>query len=159
MEPAVPDEPAATLALEARPGDWLVPCGELHAFRQRWPAERWSTVPQRLSAGLAGTFERLGLAIMMACLVGACLLQSGAANSIVHGLHRFFGEQRTAPTLVISGFVLGIPIFFDTVFYLLLPLAKACAARKELGLLAVMSVIIGATMAHSLVPPTLVHCW
>ncbi len=53
------------------------------------------------------------------------------------------------------GFWGGVPVFFDTVFYLLLPLARAMRrrARKDY-LLYVMAIIVGATMAHSLVPPT-----
>ena len=54
-----------------------------------------------------------------------------------------------------SGFVLGIPVFFDTVFYLLVPLAKALGAstRKNYGLY-VLAIIAGGTIAHSQVPPT-----
>ncbi len=50
---------------------------------------------------------------------------------------------------------MGIPVFFDTVFYLLIPLARSLRARTGRDyLLYVMSIIVGATMAHSLVPPT-----
>jgi GntP family gluconate:H+ symporter len=55
----------------------------------------------------------------------------------------------------VSGFLLGVPVYFDNVFYLLLPLAKAVGRqRPEMYLTAVMAIIVGATMAHSLVPPT-----
>ena len=52
-----------------------------------------------------------------------------------------------------SGFLLGIPVFFDTLFYLMIPLAKSLGLRdrKQYGLL-VMSIIAGGTMAHSLIP-------
>jgi len=54
-----------------------------------------------------------------------------------------------------SSFTLGIPVFFDTVFYLLMPLGKAL--RRKTGrdyLLYILTIVAGATMAHSLVPPT-----
>jgi GntP family gluconate:H+ symporter len=55
----------------------------------------------------------------------------------------------------VSGFVLGIPVFFDTVFYLLMPLGKAlCMKTGKNYLLYVLTIVAGATMAHSLVPPT-----
>jgi GntP family gluconate:H+ symporter len=57
--------------------------------------------------------------------------------------------------LVLSGFILGIPVFFDTVFLLLLPVAISYARSTGKNyLLVIMSVVVGATMAHSLVPPT-----
>ena len=54
-----------------------------------------------------------------------------------------------------SGFILGIPVFFDTVFYLMLPLVRAFArTNPKVYILALLSVVAGASMAHSLVPPT-----
>ncbi|MGV3757238.1 MAG: GntP family permease, partial [Verrucomicrobiota bacterium] len=48
-----------------------------------------------------------------------------------------------------------IPVFFDTVFYLLIPLGKALASRTGRNYaLYVMTIVCGTTMAHSLVPPT-----
>ena len=54
-----------------------------------------------------------------------------------------------------SGYILSVPVFFDTVFYLLMPLGKAMWLRtKAHYLLYVLAIVAGATMAHSLVPPT-----
>ena len=56
---------------------------------------------------------------------------------------------------MVSSFALGIPIFFDTVFYLMIPLARAMGVRIQKSYaLYVMAIIAGGTMAHSLVPPT-----
>lgn len=110
---------------------------------------------QRLSHSIAETFEKIGLSILMASIIGICLLESGAAARIVDSIVGLFGEKRTAPALAVSGFLLGVPVYFDTVFYLLLPLAKAfSAARPKSYLMAIMAIVVGATMAHSLVPPT-----
>jgi GntP family gluconate:H+ symporter len=109
----------------------------------------------RLTDGFAKTFRKLGIPVTMAAIVGVCLLQSGAATRLVQAIMHIFGPRGTAPALTASGFVLGIPVFFDNVFYLLLPLAKAVGRqRPEKFLTAVMAIIVGATMAHSLVPPT-----
>ncbi|MCB1128282.1 MAG: GntP family permease, partial [Verrucomicrobiae bacterium] len=65
------------------------------------------------------------------------------------------GEARAGAAFVISGFVLGIPVFFDTVFYLMIPLGKALRLRTGGNYtLYVLTIVVGATMAHSLVPPT-----
>lgn len=136
-------------------GDSFILRSDYEQALHAWQQARFTTVLPRLAKGISDTFQRIGLPIILAAIIGACLLHSGAAHSLILALSRLLGQQRLAPTLMISGFVLGIPIYFDTVFYLLLPLAKVFAARhKTKAVLVVMSIIVGATMAHSLVPPT-----
>lgn len=140
---------------QGRVGDRLIAVNSFYAAQSRATSDRIDGMIERLSLGLSGTFQKIGLSIAMAALIGVCLLESGAAHSVIQWMSARFGPQRTSPVLMLSGFLLGIPIFFDTVFYLLLPLAKAFGrSRPGQGLLAIMSVIVGATMAHSLVPPT-----
>ena len=110
---------------------------------------------QRFSTGFGDTCRKIGILIAMASVIGTCLLESGAARRIVDSTGRMVGERNTPLAFTISGFVVGIPVFFDTVFYLLMPLARAMRIRTGRNyLLYVMSIVIGATMAHSLVPPT-----
>lgn len=114
-----------------------------------------TAVAQRLASGIADVFEKIGLPIVFASVVGGCLLESGSATKIVQSIVGVFGIRRLAPALSVSGFLMAIPVYFDTVFYLLLPLAKAMAKEKPSSyLMSVMAIIVGATMAHSLVPPT-----
>lgn len=114
-----------------------------------------SSVGDRVAAGLGKTATSIGIIIALAAIIGECLLRSGAADRIVWSIRRLLGDKRAPQGFVFSGFVLGIPVFFDTVFYLLLPLAKALRRRTgKHWVLYVLSVVAGATMAHSLVPPT-----
>ena len=109
----------------------------------------------RLVEGFGTTCGKIGILIAMAAIIGKCMLQSGAAERIVRNLVRLFGESRAPTAFTVSGFLLGIPVFFDTVFYLLLPLAKTIGLRRpDNYLLYILTVCAGATMAHSLVPPT-----
>lgn len=118
-------------------------------------AQRFTDVGGNLAAGFAKTFLKLGIPVTMAAIVGVCLLESGAATRMVLAIMSLFGPRGTAPALTLSGFLLGVPVFFDNVFYLLLPLAKAVGRQRPDGYVAaVMAIIVGATMAHSLVPPT-----
>jgi len=98
----------------------------------------------------------IGIAIAMAAIVGECLTESGAADRIVRTCVRAFGERRASLSLVASGYVLGIPVFFDTVFYLLVPLARAMSSR--LGgrdyVLLVLAISAGGSATHVFVPPT-----
>ena len=116
---------------------------------------RDATWTSHIANGFGTMCGKIGIVIALAAVIGRGLLDSGAANRIVIAMRTALGERRTPLALVLSGFVIGIPVYFDTVFYLLLPLARALG--KQTGrnyLLYILSIIVGATMAHSLVPPT-----
>jgi GntP family gluconate:H+ symporter len=110
---------------------------------------------ERVTREFGGTAGRIGVLIAFASIVGKCLLDSGGADRIVRSTLRVLGEQRGPLAFLISGFLLGIPVFFDTVFLLMIPLGKAMRMRTGQNYtLYVLSIIAGATMTHSLVPPT-----
>ncbi|MCH5378163.1 MAG: GntP family permease, partial [Planctomycetes bacterium] len=65
------------------------------------------------------------------------------------------GERRAPLALMGSGFVLAVPVFFDTVFYLLVPLARSLYRRTHKNyLLYVLAIACGGAITHTLVPPT-----
>ena len=108
---------------------------------------------------VAGHFGRLcgsiGIVIALAALIGQCLMESGAADKIVRVFVRVLGEKNASLSLLTSGYVLSVPVFFDTVFYLLVPLARALRVRTGKGyVLFIMSVAAGGAVTHSMVPPT-----
>ena len=54
---------------------------------------------------------------------------SASADRVVRAFMRLLGEKRAPWALMGSGYVLAIPVFFDTVFYLLVPLARSFFRR------------------------------
>ncbi len=114
-----------------------------------------ANIGQRVAGGFGSTCANIGILIAMASIIGKCLLDSGAADRIVRTALGWMGEPRAPLAFLLSGFALGIPVFFDTVFYLMIPLGKALRMQtKRNYLLYVLTIVAGATMAHSLVPPT-----
>lgn len=110
---------------------------------------------QRVAEGFGKTALDIGIVIAMASILGTCLSAAGGAQRIVVSIQHLVGERRTPLALLLAGFVLGIPMFAETVFYLLLPLARAAWDRTgKHYLLCVLAIVAGATMTHSLVPPT-----
>ena len=113
------------------------------------------TIAARVASGFGTTAGKIGILIAMASIIGKCLLDSGAADRIVRTVLGWFGEKFAPASFILSGFLLGVPVFFDTVFYLMIPLGKAMQVRTGRNyLLFVLTIVAGATMAHSLVPPT-----
>ena len=110
---------------------------------------------ERVAIGFGNTCEKIGLLIMLASVIGKGLLASGAAERIVRSMLSVFGQKKAPWAFMLSSFALGIPIFFDTIFYLMIPLARAMGVRLQKSYaLFVMAIVAGGTIAHSLVPPT-----
>ena len=110
---------------------------------------------QRITQEFGVTFGKIGLVIALACLIGRCLLASGAADRIVRAALNMVGEKGAPVAFLGSGFALGIPVFFDSLFLLAIPLAKAMWLKlRKNYLLLKIAIIAGGSMTHSLVPPT-----
>jgi len=98
---------------------------------------------------------QIAFVIAMASILGVALTESRAAESIVIKMIEKFGESKAAVALLISGFILSIPVFFDTVFFLLIPIARSMGIKTGKNyLLYVMAISSGAVITHSVVPPT-----
>lgn len=99
----------------------------------------------------AGT---IAISIGLASIIGLALMESGAADKVVRRFLRVFGEKRAALALLFSTYVLSIPIFFDTMFMLMVPLARALRLRtgKDYTLY-LLCICVGGVLTHSLTVP------
>mgnify|MGYP002622983117 FL=1 len=133
------------------PTDWVVSVSALASAR----ATVGSSVGERIADAFGSTSGKIAILIAMASIIGKCMLDSGAADRVVRTLIGAVGEKASPIAFYLGSFTLGIPVFFDTVFYLMIPLGKAMRLRTGKNyLLYVLATICGGTMAHSLVPPT-----
>ncbi|MDX9755407.1 MAG: SLC13 family permease [bacterium] len=108
-----------------------------------------------VTANFGTVMGQIGILLAMAAIIGKCMMDSGAADRIVRTLCRLFGEERQHYSLLTSGYILSIPVFFDTVFYLLAPLARAIYARRKRDYaLLICATAAGGAITHALVPPT-----
>ena len=109
----------------------------------------------RVASAFGATAGGIGIVIALAAVIGKCLMDSGAADRVVQAFVNGMGEKRSSIALSGSGFVLSIPVFFDTVFYLLVPLARSLyRSTKKNYLKYVLAISAGAAVTHTLVPPT-----
>ena len=100
------------------------------------------------------TAGSLGFTLALAAVIGISLMESGAADKIVRCFIRVFGESNAGIALLVCSFVLAGPVFIDTVFMLLLPLARALSVRTEKNsLYFVLATSCGGIITNGTVPP------
>ncbi|AFK19936.1 GntP family permease [Haloferax mediterranei ATCC 33500] len=101
--------------------------------------------------GMAG----IGIPILMAAIIGKSMLESGSAQRIVRSFQSLVGKDNSDIALWGSSTVLAIPVFFDSVFYLMAPLARSMRARMGDNYALYLVVVgAGAATAHVFIPPT-----
>lgn len=104
--------------------------------------------------GFGRTAAGVAISIGLASVIGFCLMESGAADRVIRRFLSLFGERNAGLALLVSTYVLSIPIFFDTMFMLMAPLAKALYVRTGKNyLLYVLCVCCGGVITHSLTVP------
>ncbi len=104
---------------------------------------------------LGSTAASIAVVIALAAIIGQCMMESGAADRITRRFLKLLGEPRAPLAMLGSGYLLSVPVFFDTVFFLLVPLARALRMRTgKHYVLYIMAIAGGAVITHSLVPPT-----
>ena len=109
----------------------------------------------RVAFEFGASAGKIGIVIALAAIIGTCMMDSGAADRIVRAFLRLLGEKRAPIALMGSGFVLAVPVFFDTVFYLLVPLGRSLHKRTGTHYLKYLLAIgAGGAITHTLVPPT-----
>ncbi len=104
--------------------------------------------------GFGRTAGALGIIVALAAVIGGAMSGSGASDRIVRWFVSLLGERRGAQALGATAFVLSLPVFFDTIFFLLAPLARSMyrnTGRDYLKYL--LAVSAGAVATHALVPP------
>ena len=109
-----------------------------------------------VTEAFGGLVGRIGVAIAMAAVIGQCLMESGGAEKITRRFVDWLGERYSSFSMVISGYILSIPVFHDTVFYLLVPLARSMSMRTggRNYLLYTLAIGAGGVTTHIFVPPT-----
>ena len=115
----------------------------------------WVAAVENSMIEFGNTAGKVSFVIAIASVLGIALTESGAAERIVNQLISVFGEIRAGIALLFAAFILSIPVFFDTVFFLLVPLAIVLAQKTGKNFtLFVMVIACGAIITHSVVPPT-----
>lgn len=108
-----------------------------------------------LTGGVGQTVGHIGIVIACGSIIGMVLEKSGCAMVMANRMVRWFGERRSALAMACTGALVSIPVFCDSGYVILAPLARSLA-RKTAQSLATFSVALGMGLyaTHCLVPPT-----
>ena len=108
-----------------------------------------------ISKGFGGTLGSIGIVIGLGVMMGRILEVSGAAEKMAFSFIRFLGEKKEEWALAITGYIVSIPIFVDSAFVVLYPVAKALAKNSKRSLLTLgVALAGGLVVTHHTVPPT-----
>ena len=112
-------------------------------------------VVNTVKAGFGGTIGSIGIIIGFGVMMGAIFELSGAARRMALTFIKLLGKGKEEVAMLITGFIVSIPVFCDSAFVVLSPLAKSLARNTGKSLITI-SCALGAALlvTHSLVPPT-----
>lgn len=104
--------------------------------------------------GVGTTLGFIAVVVGLGTMLGKMMAESGAATRIATTLIEVFGERRVHWALMIVGFIVGIPVFFQVGFVLLIPLVFTIARRTGLSLIKIgISLVAGLSVVHGMLPP------
>jgi GntP family gluconate:H+ symporter len=108
-----------------------------------------------IAVGFGSTLKSIGIVIIFGCIIAAFLEGSGAIYVMADAVLRFVGKARSVLATSLMGFIVSIPVFCDSGFVVLSPLAKAMAKRlKYSATVFGVALSTGLYATHCLVPPT-----
>ena len=91
-------------------------------------AEAISLTTTKLGASISGIAVVIGLAVVS----GQIMDESGAAEKIARSILRLTGQEKAPFAMIGTGYLLSIPLFSDTSYYLLIPIARALASSTTI---------------------------
>lgn len=110
---------------------------------------------QSITEGFGGVMGSVGLLILLGVILGTFLEKTGGAMVLAEKVLSWVGEKSINLSLMLSGWVLSIPVFGDSTILMMNPIAKSLSAKSSVSYAAtIVAVSLGAMISHSLVPPT-----
>lgn len=99
-------------------------------------------------------FGSLAIIIVAGAMLGKLVAESGAAQKIASSLMKIFGEKNIHWALVITGFIIGIPLYYNVGFVLVVPLIFSVAYQYKLPLVYIgLPMMAALSVTHGFLPP------
>lgn len=113
-----------------------------------------TTITGSVQRGIGGLLGSLVIVIVSGAMLGKLVAESGAAQQITTGMIRLFGEKNIQWAMMITGFIIGIPLFYNVGFVLVVPLIFAISYRANLPIVFVgIPMLASLSVTHGFLPP------
>jgi Gnt-I system high-affinity gluconate transporter len=113
-----------------------------------------STITQSVQKGIGDTLGSLVIVIALGAMLGKLVAESGAAQKITNVLMKAFGPARIQWALMITGFIVGIPLFYNVGFVLLIPLIFSAVYQLKMPAVYVgVPMLAALSVTHGFLPP------
>lgn len=111
-------------------------------------------IARSVENGIADTMKTLVTIIGLGAMLGKLVAESGAAQKITHVLMKTFGEKYLGWALMVTGFIVGIPLFYNVGFVLLVPLIFSITYQFKLpAVYTGVPMLASLSVAHGYLPP------
>lgn len=111
-------------------------------------------VTKSVEQGLGNTFGAIAIIICLGAMIGKLVAASGAAQKIAEVLVNAFGIKHIQWALVIVGFIIGIPLFYETGFVLMVPLIFSVVYKYKLHAVYIgLPMLAALSVTHGFLPP------
>lgn len=113
------------------------------------------SIVNSITSGFGGTLGSIGIIIGFGVIMGQIFEATGAAKRMAFTFLNLFGKKREEEAMALTGFFVSIPIFCDSGFVILSPIAKAISEAVKKSVIG-LGVALGAglVITHTMVPPT-----
>ncbi|MDY4697069.1 gluconate:H+ symporter [Selenomonas montiformis] len=107
-----------------------------------------------IEKGLGGTLGGLAIVVSFGAMLGKLMAESGGAQRIATTLINTFGRKRVKWAVCLTGFIVGIALFYEIGFVLLIPLVFTIAVSARIPLLEVgIPMAAALSVTHGFLPP------
>src|SRR6478609_5005481 len=114
----------------------------------------YSTIMQSVTKGIGDTLGSLVIVIVLGAMLGKLVAESGAAKQIATVFQNLFGSKYIVWAMTLTGFIVGIPLYYNVGFVLLIPIIFSVAYQNKLPLVYVgLPMLASLSVMHGFLPP------
>jgi Gnt-I system high-affinity gluconate transporter len=114
----------------------------------------WDKITAAVQKGIGDTLGSLVIVIALGAMLGKLVAESGAAQKITEVLMRAFGIKNLQWALMVTGFIVGIPLFYNVGFVLLVPIIFSIVYQTRMpAVYTGIPMLAALSVAHGFLPP------
>ncbi len=111
-------------------------------------------ISKSVTKGIGDTLGSIAIVIVLGAMLGKLVAESGAAQRIAGTMQHIFGERHLVWAMSLTGFVVGIPLYYNVGFVLLVPIIFSVAYRYQLPLVYIgLPMLASLSVMHGFLPP------